>query len=247
MISPSDVLREGADGLDPGSPVRLLQPESRGRNRVSRLEFHSAKGPVVEVDTPAPGFEPFDTERRLKEEMAALDVKLQAQAEEVSAQIEAARSEGRVEARREWEEEFERKIAAERECVARICEQFGRERARYFADVEMEVVKLALAVAARVLHREAKFDPLLLAAVVRMALEKVEDSSATVLRVPMEEEARWQQVFVAETSLQVVGDERMAAGECVLETNVGKVELGVSAQLAEIERGFFDLLQQRPA
>jgi len=28
---------------------------------------------------------------------------------------------------------------------------------------------------------------------------------------------------------------------------VGKVELGVSAQLSEIERGFFDLLQKRPA
>ena len=29
----------------------------------------------------------------------------------------------------------------------------------------------------------------------------------------------------------------MEAGECVLETNVGRVELGVSAQLEEIERG----------
>ena len=47
--------------------------------------------------------------------------------------------------------------------------------------------------------------------------------------------------------LQIVGDERLRAGECVLETNVGKVELGVSAQLEEIERGFFDLMQQRPA
>ncbi len=50
-----------------------------------------------------------------------------------------------------------------------------------------------------------------------------------------------------ESSLQLVGDERLGSGECVLETNVGKVELGVSAQLEEIERGFFDLLQQRPA
>ena len=39
----------------------------------------------------------------------------------------------------------------------------------------------------------------------------------------------------------------MKAGECVLETSVGKVELGVSAQLEEIEKGFFDLLQQRPS
>jgi flagellar assembly protein FliH len=59
----------------------------------------------------------------------------------------------------------------------------------------------------------------------------------------------WKEIFVAspESSLQVVGDERLAEGECVLDTNVGRVELGVSAQLEEIERGFFDLMQQRPA
>jgi len=59
----------------------------------------------------------------------------------------------------------------------------------------------------------------------------------------------WQQVMAtdSESSLQLVGDERLGLGECVVETNVGKVDLGVSAQLKEIEHGFFDLIQQRPA
>jgi flagellar assembly protein FliH len=67
--------------------------------------------------------------------------------------------------------------------------------------------------------------------------------------VPVDAVEMWRESFAAspESSLQVMGDERMAAGECVLETNVGRVELGVSAQLEEIERGFFDLMQQRPA
>ncbi len=131
----------------------------------------------------------------------------------------------------------------------KACEEFVRERTRYFAGVEAEVVKLALAIAARVLHREAKIDPLLLTGVVRVALEKVADDSATVLRVPVGAVEMWREAFVTspESSLQIVGDERLAAGECVLDTNVGRVELGVSAQLEEIERGFFDLMQRRPA
>ena len=110
-------------------------------------------------------------------------------------------------------------------------------------------MKLALAIAARVLHREAKLDPLLLAGVVRVALEKVQEDSATVLRVPASELEKWKEIFAAgaRIAVQLVGDERLAAGECVLETSVGKVELGVRAQLEEIEKGFFDLLQQRPA
>jgi flagellar assembly protein FliH len=229
-------------------PARLFQHESQGRKEVSRLEFHSAKQPVVEATAVVESRpESVATELRLKEEIAALHVSLQSQAEQWALQIEAARIEAKVEARREWEEEFEEKIAAERESVSRTCEQFGRERAKYFAGIEAEVVKLALAIAAHVLHREAKLDPLLLAAVVRIALEKVAEDSAIVLRVPKEEVNRWQDVFVAESPVQVVGDERLAAGDCVLETNVGKVELGVKAQLSEIEKGFFDLLQQRPA
>ena len=44
---------------------------------------------------------------------------------------------------------------------------------------------------------------------------------------------------------QLVSDETLQAGECSLETHLGSVELGVKAQLAEIERGFFDLLEHR--
>ena len=69
-----------------------------------------------------------------------------------------------------------------------------------------------------------------------------------MLRVPADEIAGWREILAKEptSSLQLVGDEKLHAGECVIETSVGSVELGVRAQLEEIERGFFDLLQQRP-
>jgi flagellar assembly protein FliH len=77
----------------------------------------------------------------------------------------------------------------------------------------------------------------------------VAEDSGTVLRVPVSAVDMWKEAFTVSPSpsLQISGDERLTAGECVLETNVGRVELGVSAQLEEIERGFFDLMQQRPA
>ncbi len=111
------------------------------------------------------------------------------------------------------------------------------------------MVRLALAIAARVLHREASLDPMLLQAVVKVALGKVMDRSGTVLRVPVEELSAWNEMMqpVEAGTVEVSGDSRLGRGECVLETSVGRVELGVGAQLEEIEKGFFDLLQQRPA
>lgn len=38
----------------------------------------------------------------------------------------------------------------------------------------------------------------------------------------------------------VVAGEGMRLGDCVIESKVGTVDLGVRSQLGEIERGFFD-------
>jgi flagellar assembly protein FliH len=178
-----------------------------------------------------------------------VEARMQLQADEALTRMDAARADARVEARTEWETELSERVAEERGMVVRACEEFARERVKYFAGVEAEVVKLALAIAARVLHREAQVDSMLLTAAVRVALEKVAEDSAVVLRVPVEDVERWRGVVAreSESAVRLVGDEKLGAGECVLDTSVGRVELGVGAQLAEIERGFFDLLQQRPA
>ncbi len=226
-------------------PARWLGASAQ---EVSRLEFQAldqCEG-LMKVDFELASKVP---EIGLAEEIVALREQLQLQAEQISSQLDATQDVEMVQARLVWEEELKARIQDERERIAETLEQFRRERAAYFAAVEEEVVKLALAIAARILHREAKLDPLLLNGVARVALEKVADDSTIVLRVPLSDLEHWQKANVTSKGAcaQLAGDEGLAAGECVLDTNVGKVELGVAAQLQEIERGFFDLLQQRPA
>lgn len=210
------------------------------RREVMRLEFHSPG----QRGEDASGVEKIatDVELRLREEIGDLTARMQRQAEAAAIEIEEARRDARVGARAEWELELREYIDGERAAVARACEAFRVERARYFSGVEAEVVKLALGIASRILHREVKMDALLLSAAVRVALEKVAEGSEVVLRVPVEDVEAWRRVV----DVELVGDGGLVAGECVLETKVGRVELGVNAQLEEIERGFFDLMQQRP-
>jgi flagellar assembly protein FliH len=172
--------------------------------------------------------------------------------------VEAARQQGTTEgdregrraARAELEAETRASLGRERVRLVETVKQFHGMRERYFTEVEQEVVKLALAIAARVLHREAQIDPLLLTAVVRVALEKLADRSGAVLRVAAADVAPWEQVFEAMDASErprVAEDSTLDRGECVLETRMGTVDLGVSVQLEEIEKGFFDLLHHRPA
>ncbi|MCU1324007.1 MAG: Flagellar assembly protein FliH/Type secretion system HrpE [Acidobacteriaceae bacterium] len=174
----------------------------------------------------------------------AVDGDVQLHAQEMDSAIERGRAEGR----NEVSTECELQLDAQRMQILKTCDGFGIEREKYFRSVEAEVVKLALAIAKRILHREVMLDPLVVQGVVKVALEKLMDSTGTILRVPQEDVTAWCDRFSSSgvSGVEIRGDSQLTSGECVLETQVGRVELGVVAQLAEIEKGFFDLLQERP-
>ena len=128
--------------------------------------------------------------------------------------------------------------------VMQWIEAFGQERDRYFEAVEAEVVRLSVAVAARILRREAQMDPLLLTGAVRVALRQVSATTEVRLLVPSEDLDLWKEALEHLPNLAVkptvVAGEAMKLGDCIIETALGSANLGLREQLAEIERGFFD-------
>jgi flagellar assembly protein FliH len=92
-------------------------------------------------------------------------------------------------------------------------------------------------------------DPLLLRGAVRVALEDMQQSAICVLEVAAEKAEAWGGWLSGAgmlTRVQVRTKEDAAPGHCRLEIGASAADLSVDAQLAEIERGFFDLLQSRP-
>ncbi len=215
-------------------PVDLMMRGGRG---VALLEFLAVPDPADrEVEPEAP--------------LAEAEPKVDTQALKLAAMIDAARDESATEMRRVCEAEFAQRLEEERARATELARQFARDRQKYFAAVEGQVVKLALAVARRVLAREVEVDRMHLAATVRAALTRVQDGSKTLLRVPAGEALDWAEMGLGEMEsgrVEVVSDVRLAPGECVLETSLGRVELGVRPQMEEIESGFDDLTERREA
>ncbi len=183
---------------------------------------------------------------RLEERLREVEASAAAEAERLRREGRQAAEEARREAERRGREALDR-AAAE---IGAALASFRQEREEYFAQVEREVVKLALGIAARILHREALFDPLLLAGAVRVALGQLGETTGVRLRCPAGQVERWRELLAGLPKLaqapEVVGDPALTSGDCVLEARIGSVDLGVRAQLEEIERGFFDLLERRP-
>ena len=126
---------------------------------------------------------------------------------------------------------------------------FEESQRRYFADAEAAVVRLALGIAGRVLHREAQMDPLLLRGAVRVALEDIQQSATCVLEISADNAEAWSRWLSGAgmvARVQIRTKEDAAPGHLRLEIGASAADLSVPTQLAEIERGFFDLLQSRP-
>jgi flagellar assembly protein FliH len=170
---------------------------------------------------------------------------------EIQAQREAAaRETGRREGQAQEHAAGEQHLAQIRESVSAALVGFARDRVQYYQQVETEVVQLALAIARKILRREAQVDTLLLAAMVRITLEKIESGTKVVVRVNPQQAAEWRGYFAhhmeANQVPDVVEDPAMQTDRCVLQTALGTTEVGVEVQLKEIEQGLFDLLAKRP-
>ena len=171
---------------------------------------------------------------------------------EIIAQREAtARETGRREGEAQARAAGEKHLAQIRESVTAAIAGFAQERTQYFQQVESEVVQLALAVARKILHREAQLDPLLLAGMVRITLEKIESATQVVLRVHPQQVSECRSYFAqhmeASQVPEVVEDPAVKMDHCLIQTALGTTEIGVEVQLKEIEQGLFDLLAKRPA
>jgi flagellar assembly protein FliH len=169
-------------------------------------------------------------------------------AEQLRRSYEEGREQGRQEGRAAEGEVQKAALKTEQERykrqLAELVKRFADESEKYLHSVERETVKLALAVAGRILRREAQMDPLLLTGAVRVALGQLAAASEVQLRVPAADVDLWKETIGLIPNLAVrptvISGEGMRVGECVIESKVESVDLGVRAQLGEIERGFFD-------
>jgi flagellar assembly protein FliH len=157
---------------------------------------------------------------------------------------------GRQSGQQQLRSESDAALAKNREQISHALQQFSLERQDYYRRVEGEIVELALAIARKILHREAQLDPHVLAGIVRVTLEKLDTGTKVNLHVPPQEAADWRHYFASQTedvpAPEVHEDPAIAPGECRIETSLGSTEIGLQAQLKEIETGLLDLLAERP-
>jgi flagellar assembly protein FliH len=147
-------------------------------------------------------------------------------------------------------ERYTQALVQAQSLAAAMAAEFERERGSFFKRVEGEVVRLALSIARKIIHREAQLDPLLLAGVAKVALEHIATGSVVRLCVNPQQIESWREFFSVQSGLHLklewMGDSSLDPSQCRLETTVGTTSASLEDQLNEISQGFFDLLAEKP-
>lgn len=126
---------------------------------------------------------------------------------------------------------------------ASIAEVLGM-RAQLRRSAEHDLIRLALAIAKRVLHRELHVDPSALAGLARFAFDRIGRAEKYHIRVhPSQADAVEQSLPRRhDASIQVEADPACALGTLVIRTEGGTVDASVENQLDEISKGLTDRL-----
>lgn len=216
---------------------------------IHAMEYRRIPGDDTSASRPEVDAPSISTAGELEKRIRELEGELEQRSRDFKADIENARVEAREQGRIEAGEEQTMHIETAAQQLTAAIAEFAAGRDGYLERVEQEVVRLALSIAARILHREAQMDPLLLAGAVRVALGQLSGTTEVRLIVPAREQELWSDMLRLMPRLplrpELVADDTLSAGECRIETQLGNIDLGVRSQLAEIERGFFDLLAKR--
>lgn len=133
------------------------------------------------------------------------------------------------------------------ERLSRSLSEVSALRPRMRREAEKDLVKLAIAIARRVLHRELTIDPESIEGLIKVALERLESHELSRVRAHPDQESAVRTLlerFTHSRKIDVIADKSLRLGDVVLETEHGSIDASVEAQLSEIERGFADRLQR---
>ncbi|MGH9608580.1 MAG: FliH/SctL family protein [Bryobacteraceae bacterium] len=201
---------------------------------------------------PAGSGQPIGTKRLPGSGASADEPALGRRLEEIErnrqAELAEARQMGRQEGLRQAREEAASEVHASAERLAQALGELAVLKRRVRNEAEMELVKLALAIARRILRRELATDPEAIQGVAHAALQRLQNrelhrvrifpAGAETVRACLEHSG-------AAPAIEVVADPSLRPGDVLFETSAGELDASIETQLQEIDRGFADRLALR--
>ena len=158
---------------------------------------------------------------------------------DTQAEFDAARERGLTEGMSAAESAYRTKLARLEALAAALRE----ERREFFDRVEPEVVRLASAIAEKIIGEEMELRPERIVDLVRAAMKRLRDRESLRIRLSPQDldlvkQARDDLIGSVDgvRKLELIEDRRVDRGGCVIESENGALDASIKTQMSEIER-----------
>jgi len=180
----------------------------------------------------------------IREKAAAIVAEAQQQAETIRKDAERqGRETGLKSAEKICEEKIHEQVASLVPALKLAVAEVENAKQAWLQRWEKNNMRLAVAIAERIIRRELSQQPEITIDLVREALDIAAQQGELVLKLnPQDHATLGSQVelFIAEMSrladVRVVADAAVTAGGCVVETRFGRIDEQIEAQLARLEQ-----------
>jgi flagellar assembly protein FliH len=195
--------------------------------------------------SPTPGALPQTATQRPRPELVIDREKLNELENARQAELIQCRQAALEEGVKKGREAAQNEIKASSDRLASMLRDLIAMKRRVRSEAESDVVKLSLAIARRILHRELTADPDSIQGIVHAGLQKLQNREISRVRIPpaaLEPVRSALERVGMMPAITILADPKMHGGEIIFETALGELDASIEAQLQEIERGFADRL-----
>ena len=133
----------------------------------------------------------------------------------------------------------EQRLTPARQRLEASIRELAALREQLYRSAEQDLVKLAFAIAAKVIRREVRLDRDIVSTLVRISLEKISQATTAHVRLNPDDyhhlasaQADGESGFGA--GVVLVEDDSVEPGGCIVETDAGDVDARIDVQLQEI-------------
>lgn len=182
------------------------------------------------------------------QESPDLQAHLEASERRFQAQLAQARQEAFAEGLRQAREEAAVQVKSLHDSVGQTLASLAQTKRKLRQEGEVELLKLSLAIARRILHRELSIDTDALHGLVHAALQKLQNREISRVRVNpagVDSVRTALERAGAAPAIEVACDATLKSGDVIFETQFGELDASIDSQLSEIQRGFADRLSLR--
>ena len=141
----------------------------------------------------------------------------------------------------------EKKVEALMRSYSEAILALGKQRSALYAQVERQVVKLALEAAKKIVHREIQADREVVHTLVKVALSHVAEKSAVTVHLHptdynfiLDHRAELTGGAEGGQEVELMSDKSIQRGGCLVETECGNIDARIEEEFRELERGFFE-------